>query len=268
MTEIPDHLLERTRSRRQALGLPVSEGAAGGVAPAAAAGAPAAGGGSGGGGGVSANLPKGPVAPTGPTTVARSEPKPLAPYLEAASRRPRIPVWALPVALILPLWAFLYAGTLEPAPLRTLTLAQAGAGLYSGAAGCAACHGAGGGGGVGPQLSDGAVNGTFPDPVDHVRWVILGSNGGAQLYASAGKQSKGGMPAFGETLSLQQIVEVVLHERKALSGHPVTEDAELWAGLRALPEEFPDLAYTEEEIELILEEIAVQENVEIPEPAE
>lgn len=265
MTEIPDHLLERTRSRRQALGLPVTGGGGGGDAAAPAAAAAASSGG--GGAGVPANLPKGPVAPSGPSTVTKATPKPLAPFIEASQRRKRIPVWALPVVMILPLWAFLYAGTLEPAPVRTLTLAQAGAGLYTGAAGCSACHGATGGGAVGPRLSDGAVIGTFPDPVDHVRWVILGSNGGAALYAAAGKQSVGGMPAFGETLSLTRIVEIVLHERKTLSRHPVEDDAEAWAGLRALPEEFPELDYTEAEIELILEEIAAQENVEIPEPA-
>ncbi|MFN0030147.1 MAG: c-type cytochrome [Acidimicrobiales bacterium] len=217
---------------------------------------------------MAANLPKGPVAPSGPSSVARSTPKPLAPYVQAAKRRQRIPVWAFPVVLILPLWAFLYAGTLEPPPARTLTLAQAGAGLYGGAAGCAACHGASGAGSaVFPQLSEGAVIGTFPDPVEQVRWIILGSAGGAEVYARAGKQVGGGMPAFGDTLSLTEIVEVVLHERKTLSSHPVEEDAELWAGLRALPEEFADLDYTEEEIELILEEIAAQESVEIPEPA-
>lgn len=163
MTEIPDHLLERTRSRRQALGLPVSDGASGAVA---SAGAPAAGGG-GGGGAAPATLPKGPVAPSGPTTLAASVPKALPPFLLAAQRRQRIPMWALPVVLILPLWAFLYAGTLEPAPSRTLTLAQAGAGLYNGSAGCAACHGAGGGGGVGPKLSE--ARSSAPSPI---RWSM------------------------------------------------------------------------------------------------
>lgn len=264
MTEIPDHLLERTRSRRQALGLPVSGGGDG-----AAAAAPAAAGG-GGGGAVAAtgsNLPKGPVSPSGPVAAAAKPAKPLAPYIEASKRRTRIPVWAMPVVAILPLWAFLYAGTLEPPKKTVLTLAEAGAGVYSGAAACAGCHGATGGGGVGPQLSNGAVAATFPNPVDQVRWVILGSAGGADLYAAAGKQSKGGMPAFGETLSLTQIVEVVLHERKALAGHPVADDAEGWADLRELVEEFPERGYTEAEIDLILEEIAVQEGVEIPAPA-
>ncbi|MCC6433702.1 MAG: c-type cytochrome [Acidimicrobiales bacterium] len=262
MTEIPDHLLERTRSRRQALGLPVSGGGDGGAAAAT----PAAGGG-GGGGAVAAtgsNLPKGPVAPSGPAAAAAKPAKPLAPYIEASKRRTRIPVWAMPVVAILPLWAFLYAGTLEPPKKTVLTLKEAGAEVYSGAAACAGCHGATGGGGVGPQLSGGAAAETFPNPVDMVRWVILGSAGGADLYAAAGKQSKGGMPAFGETLSLTQIVEVVLHERQTLAGHDIAEDAEGWADLRELVEEFPERGYTEAEIDLIIEEIVAQEGVEIP----
>ena len=263
MTEIPDHLLQRTRSRRQALGLPVSGGGDGDAAAAAPAAAAA-----GGGGAVTAagsNLPKGPAAPAGSVPAVKAPAKPLAPYVQASKRRTRIPAWAMPVVAILPLWAFLYAGTLEPPKSTNLTLIQAGAEVYTGAAACAGCHGATGGGGVGPQMSNGMVAQTFPDPVDHVRWIILGSTGGADVYAAAGKQSKGGMPAFGETLSLQQIVEVVLHERQDLAGHDIAEDAEGWAGLRALPEEFPDLGYTEEQVNLLLEEIAAQEGVEIPE---
>ena len=262
VTEIPDHLLDRTRSRRQALGLAVTGDGGGGAATGTGVPVPAAAA----GGAVSpANLPKGPVAPSGPSKAAVPALKAPAPFVEAARRRQRIPVWAMPVVAMLPLWAFLYAGTLEPPKSTNLTLLQAGAVVYSGAAACSACHGAGGAGGVGPQLSAGTVIRTFPDPVDQVRWVILGSAGGADLYAAAGKQSKGGMPAFGKTLTLIQIVESVLHERTSLSAHPVEEDAEAWAGLRALVEEFPDLHYTKEQVELILEEIAEQESVEIPE---
>ncbi|MEZ5231529.1 MAG: c-type cytochrome [Acidimicrobiia bacterium] len=263
MTEIPDHLLQRTRSRRQALGLPVSGGGDDGGAAAA----PAAAAGGGGGGAVAAsNLPKGPVAPSGPVASTPKPAKPLPPYIEASKRRTRIPVWAMPVVAILPLWAFLYAGTLEPPKKTELTLKEAGGVVYTGAAACAGCHGGSGGGGVGPQLSGGAVAATFPNPVDQVRWIILGSAGGAEVYAAAGKDVKGGMPAFGETLSLTQIVEVTLHERQTLAGHDIAEDAEGWADLHQLVEEFPERGYTEEEVALILEEIAVQEGVEIPEP--
>lgn len=269
MTEIPDHLLDRTRSRRQALGLPVSGGDGGGGGDAAA-GAPAAAaaGGSGGAVATASSQPKGPVAPSGPAAAARPAVKPPAPYIEASLKRRRIPVWAMPVVAILPLWAFLYAGTLEPPKVTTLSLRQTGAEEYVGAAGCSACHGATGGGGVGPALAAGAVIATFPNPVDHVRWVILGSADGEEVYSAAGKQPKGGMPAFGETLTLDQIVATVLHERTDLSAQPVEAEAEQWADLRQLPEEFPDLGYTEEQVETILEEIATQEAVEIPEAEE
>jgi hypothetical protein len=73
------------------------------------------------------------------------------------------------------------------------------------------------------------------------------------------------MPAFGETLSLEQIVAVVLHERVDLAAKPIDEEAEQWAGLRDLVEEFPDLGYTEAQVNTILEEIASQNGVTIPE---
>jgi len=263
VTEIPEHLLERTRSRRQALGLPVAGGDGGDGGGAAAAPVAAAGGG---GAAVAGAPPKGPVAPTGGgAAVSRPAPRPPAPYVEASRRRTRIPAWAVPVVAILPLWGFLYAGTLQPPKSRTLTLVAEGAVVYSGAAGCSGCHGATGGGGVGPQLSAGSVIKTYPNPVDHVRWVILGSAGGADLYAKAGKQAKGGMPAFAETQTLEQIVAVVLHERSTLSGKPISEEAEQWAGLRDLVTEFPDLGYTEAQVNTILEEIASQNGVTIPE---
>lgn len=264
MTEIPSHLLDRTRSRRQALGLPVAGGDGGAAsAPGGAVAVPAAGGVATSGG---ANLPKGPAAPSGPIEKATPAAKPPAPYIEAYHRRKKIPMWAMPVLAIMPLWAVLYAGTLEPPKSKTLSLVEAGAGVYSGAAGCSACHGAAGGGGVGPQLSGGAVVRDFKNPTDQVRWVILGSGDarGKALYESLGKVSKGGMPGFGKTLKLQEIVEAILHERVSLSGGKLTDEVEGWADLRKIPEEFPEFGYTEADVELILEEIAAQNSVVIP----
>ncbi len=170
----------------------------------------------------------------------------------------------MPVVAILPLWALLYAGTMTKPHSKTPTLVEAGGEVFS-AAGCAGCHGASGGGGVGPAIAKGAVIATYPNPVDQVRWVILGSTGGGELYAKAGKTSIGGMPAFGETLTLSQIVEVVLHERQTLSGQKAEADAEGWADLRKLPEEFSALGYTSGEVEMILEEMAAQEGISMPE---
>ncbi len=269
MTEIPSHLLDRTRSRRQALGLPVAGGDGGG-AGASGGGAVAvpAGGGVAPAGG--SNLPKGPAAPSGPVEKAKAPAKPPAPYVEAYQRRKKIPMWAMPVLAIMPVWAVLFAGTMEPPKSRTLTLVQAGAGVYGGGAGCAGCHGGTGGGGVGPQLSGGVVVRDFANPIDQVRWIILGSADprGKALYESIGKVSKGGMPGFGETLSLTEIVEVTLHERLTLSGGSLADEAEAWADLRKIPEEYPEFGFTEEEVELLLEEIAAQNGVVIPAAAE
>jgi len=263
VTEIPQHLLDRTRSRRQALGLAVSGGDGGGAATGAAAPAAAAGGG-GGGGGVA--VAKGPVAPSGGVERPKAAPKPPAPYEVAYQRRKKIPAWAMPVVAFLPIWAFLYAGTLEAPKSTNPTLLEAGAGVYAGAAGCSGCHGASGGGGVGPQLSGGRLAERYPNPVDQVRWIALGSADprGKALFETNGAVSKGGMPGYGKTLSLKEIVEAVLHTRYTLSGLPLEDDAEAWAELRALPEEFPEFSWTAEDVDMILEEIAAENGIEIP----
>ena len=110
MTEIPEHLLRRSRERREALGLSTGdEGAATPPpsTPAAAATpstevAPAA-----------AATPAPAPAPAAPAVVA-PPPKPPPPYVEAALRRKRIPYWAIPVVALLPLWAFIYQWSLTP----------------------------------------------------------------------------------------------------------------------------------------------------------
>lgn len=134
-------------------------------------------------------------------------------------------------------------------------LAGKGGTVYS--TNCSACHGAQGGGGVGPQLSGGNVIATYPDPVNHLRWVILGSEGGADLYAAAGKTSKGGMPAWGSKLSLTDLVHVVLYERQEVSGQPLAgAEAQAWAdGLPAIVAEFPDLKFTDADVQALITEI-------------
>ncbi len=134
-------------------------------------------------------------------------------------------------------------------------LADAGGSVYSGK--CASCHGGTGGGGVGPALNGGAVVQTFPDPVDHLRWVILGSEGAADLYAAAGKTSKGGMPAWGPSLTFAELVHVVLYERQEASGAPLAgAEAQAWTdGLGAIVEEFPDLALSQDEVQALIDEI-------------
>ncbi len=90
---------------------------------------------------------------------------------------------------------------------------------------CAACHGAAGQGGSGPALSGGAVLATFSSCTDHVTWVSLGSAGWTaqfgNTYGDANKPVVGGMQAWGESLSAEEIASVVLYERVAFGGEPL-----------------------------------------------
>jgi mono/diheme cytochrome c family protein len=139
----------------------------------------------------------------------------------------------VPVLLFLPLWGFLYWGTLDPAPVEATGAVAAGETVYP--ADCASCHGSGGGGGFGPALD--TVNQTFPDYKEQVWWIINGSNGvgkGAP-YGSPDRPggqriaATGGMPAWGATLSAEELLGVVYHERLAFGGATEDELAELLA---------------------------------------
>ena len=155
MAEIPEYLLERSRQRRQELtgeagptaGAPTEGGAP--AAPAAAAGTPAA------------TAPARSPLPAVPPAAPPPPPPPPKPWVQAALRRQKIPYWVMPVLLFLPIWVFMYVGTLEE-PTRAATgILADGAEVY--AQQCAVCHVAsGGGGGTGPQLNDGEVLLTFP----------------------------------------------------------------------------------------------------------
>jgi mono/diheme cytochrome c family protein len=200
VTEIPEHLLKRSKERRAAIGgepapgdeataaaTPATTEAAEAPAPAAAAAAPA----------VPAELP------------APEPPKPLRPEVAAAMTRRKIPYWALPVLLALPLWAYVYQGTLEPPPEPEAGVLALGEEVYGQ---CAACHGATGGGVSGPPLTD--VLTTWPDWRDHLAWVAVGSQGWpADTYGADDRPKNGGMPAFASILSEEELAQVVLYER-------------------------------------------------------
>jgi mono/diheme cytochrome c family protein len=214
LTEIPEHLLKRSRERRAALGLGGGEAPAGGDAtpPAESAASEAA----------ASSVPA-PATPATPAPVEEPKPEPPRPdppYIQAAKRRKRIPYWAMPVIAALPLWGYAYVRTLEPPPAGEDDPLVLGAEEYSA---CASCHGASGGGGSGPAFVDGAVLQTWPDPRDHMAWVRLGSDGwpGA-TYGATNKAKAGGMPAW-TSLTDAQIAQVVLHERE-LSGADVSEE--------------------------------------------
>ena len=221
MTEVPEHLLQRSRDRRAALGL----GGGGGAEPPADAGgaaatpAPAA-----------AAAPAPAAAATPATPEPPKPPEPLPPYVEASLRRKKVPVWTLPVLAFLPVWAWLYVQTLSEAPSLEPTQLEAGAEVY---ASCAGCHGAGGGGGQGRQLSQGEVVLTFPDIEGQLEFVAKGSEGTGPAGTPYGDPAREGgqhttysyngspMPAFSESLSQTELLEVVRHEREALGGEEV-----------------------------------------------
>ena len=68
---------------------------------------------------------------------------------------------------------------------------------------CATCHGGDGSGGIGPRLAGGRVVAQFPDPADQIAVVTHG---------------RGGMPAFGDQLSEEEIAAVVEYTRTVLAG--------------------------------------------------
>ena len=255
MTEIPEHLLKRSRERRSAMG---GDG-----------GASDGGGGSDAGGATSADAPAKATAPATASSMpahpapatAEAAPPP-SPMVEAYRNRRKIPFWAMPVLAALPLWAYVYTGTLSPPPAGEGPEVL-GEQLYAGS-GCAGCHGAGGGGGVGPAFTGGSVYETFPDFVTHFEWVRLGSAGWlaerGDTYGAPGKPVNGGMPGFGEDqISDRDLLFIVLHERLLGGENPDTEDAEALEAVALLMEENP---------EMTLEEALAEVGVEAPEGGE
>jgi mono/diheme cytochrome c family protein len=229
LTEIPEHLLKRSRERRAALGLggDAPEGAAESAAAPSEAPVPAA----------AAATPA--PAPTAEVEQAKAAPPPPEPaYIQAAKRRKRIPYWAASVLAALPLWGYVYVRTLEPPPAGEDDPLVLGAEVYTG--NCAQCHGGTGAGGSGPGFVDGAVMETWPDWRDHAAWVRLGSEKWpADTYGATEKPvgGVGTMPGWA-TLTDQEIAQVVLHERE-LGGEDIAEDgenadalADLWAVAR------------------------------------
>ena len=233
MTEVPEHLLQRSRDRRSALGLgggdsdiaaaaapkPAAEVAvaAPGAAPAAAAAAAT------------------PATQPEPETLV----EPIAPYVEAGMRRKKIPVWAMPVLAALPIWAIIYAGTLDKETPKQQGPLALGTEVYT-AKGCAGCHGGSGGGASGPALTSLAAD--FPNPADQLFWVMEGSDGfkakGLTTYSDAAKPVKGGMPGWA-TLKADELIGVVRHEREAFSGEKF-DAASYDKILEMIAKEFPD----------------------------
>lgn len=224
MTEVPEYLLRRSKERREALGLvPTgSSGPAEGGAASAAVGAPGA---------PSATAIATAALPAvAAATTAASAPTPKGvapPEVKPAPTGPvwprnGIPVWMMPVLLVLPLWAIVYTGIFGERGEVVLTGAELGAQVYR-TAGCVACHGATGGGGVGPALAGGEAKLTFPNEADHISWVETGSGPfKGKPYGDPGRAggpriaTSGGMPGYAGQLSPEEIAAVVLYERTVL----------------------------------------------------
>ncbi|MGB6058658.1 MAG: cytochrome c, partial [Microthrixaceae bacterium] len=161
------------------------------------------------------------------------EPDPVAPWVEAANSRRKIPFWALPVLIGLIPWAAMYMLTLDPPTPKELGPLDAGAEVYS-TKGCSGCHGATGqGSGANPALTgDTGVAEVFTSPGSQVAWVAVGSSGfanaGLKTYGDADikRPINGGMPAWGDSLTPDELMDVVLHERTTIDSEEF--DIEKW----------------------------------------
>jgi hypothetical protein len=233
VTEVPEHLLRRSRERRAALGL--GGGDEGSETPASEEqpAAPATTGES----TPPATAPSGPPGRQPPSAPpAPPPPKPDPPYIAAAKARPRIPIWALAALSLMPIWAFMYVRALTAPPEVATGPLGIGAETYSA---CASCHGTNGEGGVGRQFSEGEVLKTFPHIEDQLRFVYFGTENynveGVEIYGNPEREggvhetgSLGPMPPQGSNaggdLTDEEILAVVCHERYTLGGAVPTGD--------------------------------------------
>ena len=174
-----------------------------------------------------------------------------------AMQRFALPGWLTASFVLIPLAALFYAATFATGPecgnagalaIDPVTgvaencdgsefgslgndLLKLGAGLFldEAAPPCQSCHGAEGGGGTGPALAAGAVTATFPACDDHIQWVTLGTTGWSQeigsTYGATNKPVGGGgvMPGYGDALTPEEIVAVVLFERVTFGGSDAAE---------------------------------------------
>jgi mono/diheme cytochrome c family protein len=225
VTEIPEHLLKRSRERRAAIGQGGDDGASEGAAPAPAATpatteqAPAA------------AAASGPPARTGPPAPeAAPAPKPDPQYVVAAKQRRKVPWWAMATLGLMPIWGLMYVRALTEPPEVVEGPLGIGAEQYGS---CAACHGAAGGGGVGYAFAGEEVLRTFPVIEDQLRYVYWGTGeynlAGVEIYGNPDREGGphltnglGVMPqqgsAAGGGLTDYEILGVVCHERYTLGG--------------------------------------------------
>ena len=241
MTEIPEHLLKRSKERREA--------ASGGASADSGASTPA-------------TTPSAPAVAksAAPVAAAAPAPKPDPSYVVAAKTRKKIPFWAMATLSLLPLWAFMYMLALKPQEKVVEGPMAIGEAVYGS---CAGCHGAAGQGGAGRVFAGGEVLKTFPKIEDMLNFVYTGSQPyvAAEIAYYGDPNREGGahaplsyngnpMPQQGEKagggLTEYEILGVVCHERYAIGGaDPASEE---WK------EEYETWCSPESEIFLALED--------------
>jgi mono/diheme cytochrome c family protein len=136
--------------------------------------------------------------------------------------RTRVPMWVMPVLVLLPFWGFLYLGAFgDRHTEEVLDPLVLGEQVYR-AQGCSSCHGAAGEGGVGPPLANGDSVLTFPEEADQVAWIRSGSGPfKGQPYGDPNRPggqrgpAQGIMPGY-PNLSDEEVQAVVAYEREQL----------------------------------------------------
>ena len=248
MTEIPEHLLKRSRAAKGKDEPSGDAGADSGASTAAVT--PAA---------SSDSPPTGPpaLAAAAAATPADAPPVAAAPkphFIEAAESRKKMPMWAMFMLAFVPLWAVSFGGTMQLAEAEDPLFTEA-AEVYNVTGGCSGCHGGSGGGGVGYQLNDGSVVETFPHFADQMVHVNRGSGaitgeayGAVRADGQRVAGTRGVMPAA-TTLTELELELVIFHERVVLSGEEVgdeyiehlREKVEAGEGEESVGEEYFDL---------------------------
>jgi mono/diheme cytochrome c family protein len=138
-------------------------------------------------------------------------------------------VWVLPVVAFLPLWAFLYVGSLSEPEVEVEGQLALGATVYQQ---CAGCHGANGGGGAGRQLNNGEVLLTFPTIEGQLEFVAVGTAGySGKPFGNPDRPggahvggAYGNMPAFLGTITPEELLSVIRHEREIIGGEMIPGD--------------------------------------------
>ena len=149
-------------------------------------------------------------------------------FLEAAKRRKKMPLWAVPIFPLLLVWGIIYVNSVTKPPAANNTPDAMGASIY--AASCASCHGATGGGGAGPAFAGGDLLKVFTKWEEQVKWVDVGKANwtkvtGSTTFGDTKKPLTGLMPGFGplgdnKSLTCPEIVLVVRYEREHFAGAP------------------------------------------------